>query len=375
MPEYLAPGVYVEDVSFGSRPIEGVPTDIAAFLGPTAQGPGAPTRVASFAEFSRTFGDRDVPGGFLVAAVRAFFANGGRRAWIAKVGPDNGLPDPADYEGQGTDETGSGLAALAAIDDISLVAAPDAPAEVKAMLVRHCETRRDRLAVLDGPPAPWSAASIEAEIAGHGLRSSFAAYYVPWIVVADGQRTAHVPPSGAVCGIIVRSELERGLWKAPANEVVFGALGLDKAIDTRLQDQLNPRGINAIRVFEGHGIRLWGARTLSDDPEWRYVNVRRLMMFLEVSIERGLQWAVFEPNDEPLWARARASVENFLTRVWRDGALQGTKTEQAFFVKCDRTTMTQNDLDNGRLILVIGVAPVKPAEFVIVRIGLWTASA
>jgi phage tail sheath protein FI len=167
--------------------------------------------------------------------------------------------------------------------------------------------------------------------------------------------------------------------KAPANEVVRGITGLRRKVNKEEQDILNPYpvNINVIRDFRDNnrGIRVYGGRVITSDPDWKYVNVRRLMIFIEASLERGLQWVVFEPNSDPLWARVRRVVSNFLTTVWRSGALEGTKVEEAFFVKCDRTTMTQTDIDNGRLIVVVGVAPVKPAEFVIVRIGLWTAHA
>ena len=180
-------------------------------------------------------------------------------------------------------------------------------------------------------------------------------------------------------GIYARTDIERGVHKAPANEVVRGIIGLQRLLNKSEHDILNPYpvNINVIRDFrnDSRGIRVYGGRVITSDPDWKYVNVRRLLIFIEASINRGLQWVVFEPNAEPLWARVRRSITNFLTLVWRNGALEGTKVEEAFFVKCDRTTMTQTDIDSGRLICVVGVAPVKPAEFVIVRIGLWTAHA
>ena len=184
-----------------------------------------------------------------------------------------------------------------------------------------------------------------------------------------------VPPSGFVAGIYARSDIARGVHKAPANEVI---LGLDRFVTNVTFDRqavLNPEGVNALRFFEGRASRVWGARTMSSDPEWRYVNVRRLFIFLEHSIDKSTQWAVFEPNNEQLWSSIRQTIEDFLITVWRTGALMGTKPEEAFFVRCDRSTMTQNDLDNGRLICLIGVAPTYPAEFVIFRIGQWTADA
>jgi hypothetical protein len=182
-----------------------------------------------------------------------------------------------------------------------------------------------------------------------------------------------LPPSGFVTGIYARSDIARGVFKAPANEVVRGLTKFEININKPRQDVLNPEGINALRFFEGRGNRVWGARTISSDPEWKYVNVRRLFIYLEHSIDKGTQWAVFEPNNERLWANIRSTIEDFLLVQWKQGALMGAKPEQAYFVRCDRTTMTQNDLDNGRLICLIGVAPTYPAEFVIFRIGQWTA--
>ena len=176
-------------------------------------------------------------------------------------------------------------------------------------------------------------------------------------------------------GIYARSDIQRGVWKAPANEIVSGLTKFEANINKARQDVLNPEGINALRFFEGRGSRVWGARTMTSDPEWKYVNVRRFFIFLEHSIDKSTQWAVFEPNNERLWANVRHTIEDFLLVQWRDGALMGSKPDEAYFVRCDRTTMTQNDLDNGRLICLIGVSPVKPAEFVIFRIGQWTADA
>jgi len=180
-----------------------------------------------------------------------------------------------------------------------------------------------------------------------------------------------MPPGGYVTGVYSRSDTERGVHKAPANEVVFGASDLEFQIMKGEQDVLNPKGVNVIRAFPGRGIRIWGARTLSSNTLWKYINVRRLFIYIEASIEKGTQWVVFEPNDYRLWSRVKITITQFLTGVWRSGALMGTTPEEAFFVKCDRSTMTQDDIDNGRLICIIGIAPVKPAEFVIFRIAQW----
>ena len=212
--------------------------------------------------------------------------------------------------------------------------------------------------------------------------TTYGAMYHPWIEIFDPtERPAQgapprrilLPPSGFVAGIYARSDVQRGVFKAPANEIVSGLTRFEANINQGRQDVLNPEGINALRFFPGRGNRVWGARTMSSDPEWKYVNVRRLFIFLEHSIDKSTQWAVFEPNNARLWANIRFAVEDFLLVQWKSGALLGSKPEEAYFVRCDRTTMTQNDLDNGRLICLIGVAPTKPAEFVIFRIGQWTA--
>jgi phage tail sheath protein FI len=201
--------------------------------------------------------------------------------------------------------------------------------------------------------------------------------YHPWLQVFDplDKRNINIPPSGSIAGIFSRTDIERGVHKAPANEVVRACVGLDCQYSTGEQDILNPRGVNLIRSFTGRGIRVWGARTCSSNGQWKYVNVRRLFIYLEESIKRNTNWVVFEPNDEVLWARVRRTIELFLSTVWRTGALAGTTAEEAFFVDIGRTTMTQDDIDNGRLICVIGAAPVKPAEFVIFRITQKTAEA
>mgnify|MGYP003288235017 CR=1 FL=1 len=309
-------------------------------------------------------------------------------------GKDGIEPAATDFAGQEADPdittlTATGLAALGEIDDIAIVAMPDAATlatddeifTATQSLVAHAEGLRYRIAVVDGPQA--SSLNEIREFRGK-FDSKYAALYHPWIEILDPtERAAQgrppkrlmLPPSGFVSGIYARSDIERGVHKAPANEVVRGLTRFEANINKARQDVLNPEGINALRFFEGRGNRVWGARTMSSDPEWKYVNVRRLFIYIEHSIDKGTQWAVFEPNGPRLWANIRQTVEDFLLVLWRDGALLGDKPEQAYFVRCDRTTMTQNDLDNGRLICLIGVAPVKPAEFVIFRIGQWTGDA
>ncbi len=281
-------------------------------------------------------------------------------------------------------ELRTGLQSLRNIEQVSLVAIPgQVSATVQQGLIDHCELMRYRFAVLDTTPEPADTIS-DAQDQRQQFDTKYAALYYPWLAIRDpfpeNLADVHdypIPPAGHLLGVYARTDIERGVHKAPANEVVRGITGLRRKVNKEQQDILNPYpvNINVIRDFRDNnrGIRVYGARVITSDPDWKYVNVRRLLIFIEASIERGLQWVVFEPNSEPLWARVTRVITNFLTVVWRSGALEGTSPEEAFFVRCDRTTMTQTDVDNGRLIVQVGVAPVKPAEFVIVRIGLWTA--
>lgn len=295
---------------------------------------------------------------------------------LLTVSDDDGTVTVDHYKGVDTPGERTGLAAFEAIDGISIVCAPDqaipALSDLTEELITHCENLTDRFAVIQ---AKQNAGPIGSLVPPHD--SSYAAFYYPWIRIRDPvtNNPKLVPAGGHITGIYARSDVRKGVHKAPANEVVRGAQELQLSITKEEQAVLNPKGVNCIRSFPGRGIRLWGARTMSSDPEWKYVNVRRLFIYLRGSIDRGTQWVVFENNDERLWARVRQTITNFLTRVWEDGALMGTTPEEAFFVKCDRSTMTQDDIDNGRLICEIGVAPVKPAEFVIFRISQSTGGA
>jgi hypothetical protein len=292
---------------------------------------------------------------------------------------------PSGYEGavSGDQNTQTGLKALEAIDEISIVAAPgstfgfesDYKSEadsITRLLISHAEQMRYRIAVLDSGN-DQTITQVRAMRAQ--FDSKYAAVYYPWVRIMDPitEQESSQPPSGFVSGIYARTDTARGVFKAPANEVVSLAVGLEMLLNQAQQSVLNTEGINCIRVFEGRGVRLWGARTISSDSEWKYVNVRRYFAYLEHSIDQGTQWAVFEPNDERLWAEVERSVEQFLLREWQNGGLAGVRAEEAFFVRCDRSTMTQNDIDNGRLVCLVGVAVVRPAEFVIFRIGQWTA--
>ncbi|MEQ1545840.1 phage tail sheath subtilisin-like domain-containing protein [Methyloglobulus sp.] len=306
-------------------------------------------------------------------------------------GTDGELARPDELKGKESDPDhaeikATGLEALGEIDDIAIVALPDAGSydedqriEATDSLLSHAEKLKYRIAIVDGPE---NASLNEIRKFRGKFDSKYGAIYHPWIEVLDPlerpaqgapPRRMKLPPCGFVAGIYARSDIERGVHKAPANEVMRGLTKFEININKARQDVINPEGINALRFFEGRGNRVWGARTMSSDPEWKYVNVRRLFIYIEHSIDKSTQFAVFEPNNQRLWANIRQAVEDFLLVLWRDGALLGDKPEQAYFVRCDRTTMTQNDIDSGRLICLIGVAPTKPAEFVIFRIGQFTA--
>jgi Bacteriophage tail sheath protein len=280
--------------------------------------------------------------------------------------------DTGDFVGtDGGSGKRTGIVALEDIDEVSVCAVPGVwSGTVESALVTHCEQLKDRFAILD----PQDGLDIEGiQTFREPFDTRYAALYYPWLVVNDPSTNQFVeaPPSGHLAGIYARVDTERGVHKAPANVVIRGIRltdGIAQDVTKRQQDILNPKGINALRFFPGLGQRVWGARTLSSDTQWKYINVRRLFLFLEESIDEGTQWVVFEPNDESLWALVRQTVSNFLTTVWRTGALAGTTADEAFFVTCDRSTMTDDDIANGRLICVIGVAPVFPAEFVIFRI-------
>lgn len=314
--------------------------------------------------------------------------------WLAG-GHDGALPGPDDLLGEEASPDiatvkATGLRALGEVDDIAIVALPDGGTyadltlceQAADRLITHAnDPRMYRIAVVD---APRASSMTEVRTFRGKFDTKYAALYHPWIEILDPlerptqgapPRRVLLPPSGFVTGIYARSDIERGVHKAPANEVVQGLTRFEANINKARNDVLNPEGINALRFFEGRGNRVWGARTMSSDPEWKYVNVRRFFIYLEHSIDKAMQWAVFEPNNERLWANIRQTVEDFLLVQWQSGALLGSKPEEAFFVRCDRTTMTQNDLDNGRLVCLIGVAPTKPAEYVIFRIGQWTADA
>jgi hypothetical protein len=499
MPEYLAPGVYIEEIERGPQPIEGVATSTAAFLGETLRGPTVPWLVTSYSEYLRMFGDVYAPDKYLPYAVKTFFDNGGIRCYVTRIVGQGGTPaqvalagltvraigpstvygqtwvrigrgstlngdgdavgfrvrvdhwanaadvpadadsidtgvmptisedfddlsvDPAspsyfgrrvnnfnsslieldapaglalpaqdppaggrlaggndgaalttpDYEGDAIDP--SARTGLAALDldqfrEVAIVYAPAVDYVTAQAVITHCQNNRFRFAVVDCEPALANSALIEPR--SNVTDTQYGAFYYPWVFVSDPRSGGRklIPPGGAACGIYALTDNNRGVFKAPANEVIAGAIDLEYDINQATQGVLNPRGVNVIRRFPGRGIRIWGARTMSSDPLWKYVNVRRLFIFLEASIYTSTQWVVFEPNDQKLWARVKQTLTLFLRTQWREGALFGAKEEEAFSVSVGPETMTDDDILNGRLIIEVGVAPVRPAEFVVFRV-------
>src|SRR6266487_4123360 len=502
MPQYLSPGVYVEEVEAGSRPIEGVGTAVAAFVGLAAKGRfNQPTLVTNWSQFVQTYGDF-VEGSYLAHAVYGYFLNGGGSCYVVRVGGNGAAPSakgelplgrekalpyrvtaleagaagnditvevqeasepgddnfkvvvsragkveevfdnvttkrgkqnvvtavktgsrliqleevggstavepapqakvglaggggsvpvrvtPDDYVGNASDRTG--FAGLEAVEPVTMLAVPDLMAAyqqgvvdlegvqaVQQAMIAHCELMGDRVAILDPPPDLNAQQVREWRVDKTRYDSKYAALYWPWIKVFDPLAGSgmFVPPSGHMAGIWARSDDTRGVHKAPANEIIRGAIDLELLLTKGEHDQLNPQGINCIRAFPGRGIRVWGARTLSSDPAWRYLNVRRLFNYLEESILEGTQWVVFEPNDMALWERVKRTINSFLVRVWRDGALFGATPGEAFYVKCDAATNPAEVIDAGQLVVEIGIAPVKPAEFVVFRIAQFSGGA
>lgn len=403
MPQYLSPGVYVEEVPSGSAPIAGVGTSTAGFIGQVANNvtmpdqpgkfqtekdattgedklvlvdgkpvpipytvadAGKPALVTSWVEFKNSFGDFQEGNKILAHAVYGFFNNGGTRCWVARL----------TNVGNATDVKNA-LETFEAIDEIALVAVPGTlDAAIQGSIIDHCEKVGDRFAILDGQRAT---AFTTAAIKGTVRNSNYAALYFPWISVFDPvtKKNDFVPPSGYMAGVYARVDTVRGVFKAPGNEVIRGALGVEARLSKAHQDGLNPDGINVIRDFDG-SITVWGARTLGGDKngEWKYINVRRLFLFLRESIDEGTQWVVFEPNDAGLWSKINRNVNAFLTNVWRSGALFGASHQEAFYVKCDADTNPPDVRDLGQVVTEIGVAVVKPAEFVIFRISQWAGA-
>jgi phage tail sheath protein FI len=347
MTEHLHPGVYIEEVPFSAHTIEGVSTTTAGFIGVSPQ-PRTSGTITSFTDFLRA--DAPPSSGYLSNAVKGFFDNDGRRCYVAWIAP--------------TDAIEAGLRALSN-EPVSILCCPDEHAfpNAAATLASHCEQRQDRMCILQSAQPDVPNAAHQPPV-----RSSYAAYYHPWVTVTGpGNATVTIPPGGHLAGIYARTDTTRGVWTAPADQLVRGVIALSQEIGPVDAEALANRGVNALSNLVGRGIVVSSARTASTTSEFKYVNVRRLLLFIEQSLNRGLQWTVFEPNGLLLWETVRAAIEVFLFGLWRSGALIGQRPEDAYFVRVDRTTMTQDDIDSGRLITLIGVAPLRPSEFVILR--------
>jgi phage tail sheath protein FI len=380
---YKSPGVHVESAGDRYVPLERVETGVTAFLGVTEQGPrNQPTRVGSFEQYESVFGAAD---SYMTHALRGFFDNGGRTAYLVNVAAEGGLdPTPDDFIGlQGTEARG--LQALESIDDIDLVVAPDLmfhyrrsigfqePAHVLAVqraMVEHCERLHDRFCLLD----PLPGHNLEEVLRWRaGFDSSHASFYFPWIKVRKGEEVlAPIPPSGHIAGMIARNDRQEGVHRAPANQPLQGLVDVAQRVRKRQRDHAFDNRVNTLVPFPGRGIRIWGARTLSSDPAFVQINVRRLMILIRKSVEKYAQWVVFEPNEPTLWKRIIRSVDVFLGDLWKQGALVGTAQDEAYYVKCDEETNPPEARDVGELLCEIGISPVKPAEFIVVRIHQWT---
>jgi phage tail sheath protein FI len=368
--ESKAPGVYIEEIT-PAGPIAGAGTSTPALIGTVAKALGndalnKPVAITNWSAYTDAFGGYDTALN-LPFAVRGFFENGGTMAYIVPIKDTTGLSAALDQ--------------LTRVPDVSMVCLPGVvdPA-LQATVITHCEAMGDRFAILDGAqdPTPLKADGALQTQRGKLLsRNGFAALYWPWIVINDptapADRPARLtrPPSGHIAGIFARSDNLRGVHKAPANEPILGALDLAYNLNDTEQGALNHGNINALRLFPGRPPMVWGARTLTDSTPWRNVNVRRLFSFVEDSILQGVRWAVFEPNNYALWKGLERSITEFLTRVWLSGALFGRTAKEAFYVKVDEELNPATVRALGQVIVEIGMAPVRPAEYVIVRIGLW----
>ncbi|MBM2613993.1 phage tail sheath family protein [Actinoplanes sp. LDG1-06] len=367
--EGAAPGVHIEEVT-PAGPIAGAGTSTAALIGTVAdlgsQTLDVPVAVTSWSDYTRAFGGYDSTK-ILPYAVRGFFENGGSLAYVVPVKDDKKLDGAIDK--------------LSRNAEISLVAAPGVTdAAAQKALIGHCEAMGDRFAILDGVPdaTPLKGdGALQTQRKGLVSVRGYAALYWPWLVVANPAATKEpftlpMPPSGHIAGVMARSDATRGVHKAPANEPVRGALDLGYALNDTEQGALNKANINAIRSFPGGGpATVWGARTLTSDTPWRFVNVRRLFSYVEDSILQGVRWAVFEPNNTALWKGLERTISEFLTRVWQSGALFGTTAAEAFYVKIDEELNPPATRALGRVVIEIGMNPAGTAEHVVVRIGIW----
>ncbi len=383
-PQSGPPGVYIQEVSGGSRPIFPVGTSTAGIVGISPKSKQNSTAIAAgdlkaeavdnWTQFRSLHFSATDPAGepdewtHLSYAVYGFFLNGGRRCWVVDMGTDDGAA-----------QLKSALDVLATVGEIAILAAPGLTTDAHyAQIKSHMDEQSDRVFIVD-PPAGLDTAEKLGQFNPDPVRTKrgFTVMYVPWLKVANPTSAAKapviVPPSGHVAGIWARNDAQRGVHKAPANETVHGALGLTCLMSNETQGVLNPKGINAIRYFLNEGYLVWGARTLSSDPEWKYVNVRRLVNMIAESIAESTRWVVFEPGDEFLWSAIRRDVGAFLTDQWRQGALMGSTPEEAFFVKCDAENNPPDSIRQGRVIMDFGVAPMLPAEFIIIRISQYEA--
>lgn len=364
----------------GPQPIVGVETSIAAFIGvaednvviplspgavaqdpPTAPA-GEPQLITSWSEFEKAFGEIQSGNMVLAHAVKGFFENGGKRCWVIRVATSSELSDL-------TDE----LEEFESIDEITIVVVPAATTSAQHnAILEHCFDLKDRFAILDGIQSPLTLTPGDIAPSPLSEAGSYGAIYFPWLRVLDPQTNTDVsvPPSGYVAGVYARTDSQRGVWKAPANEDVLGATGLDRTLNSTQQDTLNNGNVNTIGIFSG-AIKVWGARTRSSNSEFRYVSVRRYLNFLQESIDEGTQWVVFEPNDQPLRDNVVRIVSDFLMNQWNNGALLGSKPEEAFFVRCD--TVPQNAAGPEEIEIMVGVALIRPAEFTIFNIQQTTA--
>ena len=376
MAEYLAPGVYIEEVPFKAKTIEGVPTSTAAFIDIFDRGPIVkPVKIECYAEFERVFGGlhRRSEASY---AIQQYFLNGGRAAWVVRV------DDPCAEKLIGDPKAQTGIYALEGIapDTFNILCIPAAAnldekgfATVISAAEKYCEDKRAFL-IIDPPPA----IKTKDELVGwmktnDGLRHRNAATYFPRLEIPDPlnkNQSRNVGASGTLAGIYARTDQKRGVWRAPAGaEADLRGANITVQLTDRENGELNKLGVNVLRSFPQIGNVAWGARTLDQSAsEWKYVPIRRFALYLEESLYRGSKWVVFEPNDDLLWAQIRASIGAFMNSLFRQGAFQGTKPGDAFFIRCDETTTTQDDIDSGRLNIVVGFAPLKPAEFVLIYI-------
>lgn len=381
-PSGSAPGVYINEVQ-QPGPIPGVGTSVAAFVGPARAGTAnAAEHITSWSKFCEKFSPEPAAGstvrdpylasGFMAHAVRGFFENGGASCYVVRAGSGD---DPAAVS---EEDYRKALDSLKRIDDVTILCAPDGTStEVQTLLLSHCADTQDRFAILD-PPANADEAAIKAHRERLSSDGGYGALYYPRIQIAnpsyrrgaaEEQHTISVPPSGHIAGLYARSDATRGVHKAPANESLRGALGLEVLLTDAEQGPLNDKGINALRWFSGRGVVVWGARTLADASSiWRYVNVRRLLLFVEESIQEATRFAVFEPNDLSLWQTVKRQITEFLTRVWRSGALFGASPAEAFQVRVDAELNPRSQVANGVLVIEVKLYPVTPAEYVAFRV-------